>query len=183
MYFNLQHSLHMYLETVFGKFLRNITRALRLCNPSDMSLLLRIICGRLRLTTFLEFRHRRFVFPSILNQSTSVPKLGKESGKIPHLRFFLQCSISCRASTSTPSMPAAPPSSFVCRMVVGYPRTLSIVPEQLHHVLFCVESSHGQLCRKSSMERGNGMVPIHPKISANSKVEVEARGERTRVGL
>jgi hypothetical protein len=94
MYFNLQHSLHTYLETVFGKFLRNITRALRLGNPSDMSLLLRIICGRLRLTTFLKFRHRRFIFPSILNQSTSVPKLGKESGNtsleiLPTVQYFL----------------------------------------------------------------------------------------------
>ena len=66
MYFNLPHSLHMYLETVLGKFLRRITRVLGHRNPGNMSLLLRIIRGRLRLTTLLKFRHRRFIFPSVL---------------------------------------------------------------------------------------------------------------------
>ena len=68
MYFNLSHSLHtsMHLEPILGKFFRNITRTLGLRNPSNMSLLLCIIRCRLGFTTFLKFRHRRFIFPSIL---------------------------------------------------------------------------------------------------------------------
>ena len=168
MYFNLQHSLHMCLETILGKFLRNITRALRFRNPIDMSLLLGKIRRRFRLTTFLKFRNRRLIFPSILNKSVSIFQKLNDRGGIPHLRFFLQCSTSCRASTSTPSMPAALPSSFAYRTAVEYPRTLSIVPKPLHRVLFCVESSHGQLYRKSLTEHGNGMVPI--PISIHSRI-------------
>ena len=75
------------------------------------------------------------------------------------MRFFPRCSIFCRVSISTLSRLVAQPSSFVYHMGAEYPQTPSIVPEQLHLVLSCAESFREQLCRKSLMEPGNGMVP------------------------
>src|SRR5438046_1611433 len=106
-----------------------------------MSLLLGIICRRFSFTTFLEFRNCRFIFPSILSISTNV----NGCWRLHHLRFFLRCSISSLVSNATLSMLVVQPSFFVYRMVVEYPQTPSIVPELLHPVLSCVESSHEQL--------------------------------------
>jgi|SRR5271154_1753354 len=96
MYFNLPHSLHtsMYLEPILGKFFRNITRTLGLRNSSNMSLLLCIIRRRLGFTTFLKFRHSRFILPSILIKSESHPNnlwgTGNTSLEIlPTVQYFL----------------------------------------------------------------------------------------------
>ena len=143
------------LKPIFGKFLWNIRRILRLSNPCNMSLLLGIICRRFSFTTFLEFRNCRFIFPSILSISTNV----NGCWRLPHLRFFPRCSISSLVSNATLSMLVVQPSSFVYHMGAEFPQTLSIVPEPLHHVLSCAESFRERLCIKSWMEHGNGMVP------------------------
>ena len=173
------------LETIFDEFFGNIQWTLGLSNSCNMSLLLGIVRRRFRFTTFFKFRNCRFILPSILKtKSIYIFPFSEDRGsKVPHLRFFLQCNISCQVSTSTLSMLVAPPSFFVCRMVVGHPRTLSTVPEQLLHVLFYVESSHEQLYKKSLMEHGNGTVP-KPPISACIRAQMW-RGyvRRTLVGL
>lgn len=158
------------LKPIFGKFLWNIRRNLRLSNPCNVSLLLCIVCRRFRFTTFFKFRNRRLILPSILSSATC-----QTCVELPHLRFFLQCNISSLASNVTLSTLVAQPSSFVYRMVVEYPQTPSIVLELLHLVLSCGESSHEQLYKRSSMEHGNGMVPVN--------VSQPKKRWRTRVGL
>jgi len=97
---------------------------------------------------------------SIHTSIHSIISIQKPKFWLPHLRFFPRCRISSLVSNATLSMLAVQPSSFVYHMVVEYPQTPSIVPELLHLVLSCVESSHEQLYKRSSMEHGNGMVPV-----------------------
>ena len=134
-----------------------------------MSLLLGIVCCGFRFTTFFKFRNCRLILPSILSLAYKSQKI-----RLPHLRFFPRCSTSFLVSNATLSMLAVQPSSFVYRMVVEHPQTPSIVPELLHLVLSCVESSRGQLYKRSSMEHGSGMVPVW---------STQHRRGDTRVGL
>jgi hypothetical protein len=156
-----QHSLHsrtmLNLETILGKFLRDIRRTFCRSNPFNMCFFLCIISRRFSFTTFFKFGNRRFIFPSILHHKY-VPNI--RMGDIPHLRFFLQCSISCLASNAIPSMLVVRPSFFAYRRGVECPQILSIVLELLHLVSSYVESFREQLYRKSLTAHGNEMGPV-----------------------